>query len=193
MMVERKCTYEGCGRPFKARGLCSKHYQRLLRHGDPNGGNREIFMSPEEAFESRTMPVTETACLLWTGKPNRDGYGRIANPGGSTLAHRYAWEQVNGDIPKGLVIDHMCHTPQCVNVDHLRLATHGENMRNRPKATSQSKTRVRGVDLRPNGYRASVTKEGKHFHIGYFPTLAEAEGAVKVARDAMFGEFAGKG
>ncbi|GAB4060099.1 hypothetical protein GCM10028775_74260 [Catellatospora paridis] len=29
------CTIEGCGKPWKAQELCSRHYQRLLKYGDP--------------------------------------------------------------------------------------------------------------------------------------------------------------
>lgn len=32
----RVCTINSCGKPHKAQGMCSKHYARLLRHGDPN-------------------------------------------------------------------------------------------------------------------------------------------------------------
>ena len=30
------CSIEGCSSPAKAKGLCSKHYMRTCRHGDPN-------------------------------------------------------------------------------------------------------------------------------------------------------------
>ncbi|HEX9991613.1 MAG TPA: hypothetical protein VGB14_01665 [Acidimicrobiales bacterium] len=33
--LERACTVDGCFRPVNARGLCSKHYQRWRRYGDP--------------------------------------------------------------------------------------------------------------------------------------------------------------
>lgn len=30
------CNIENCLKPLKAKGLCSMHHQRMLRHGDPN-------------------------------------------------------------------------------------------------------------------------------------------------------------
>lgn len=33
-MAQRICSLPDCGNPFLARGLCSKHYWRLKRHGD---------------------------------------------------------------------------------------------------------------------------------------------------------------
>lgn len=192
-MSKRTCSIDDCGRAPKARGWCAKHYQRWLRHGDAAGGNRECYMSPDEAFEARVTPAPEGGCLLWTGAPNRDGYGRIRAAGKSMLVHRWAWEQANGPIPEGALIDHACYTPACVNIEHLRLATHTLNMRNRPGATRRSASGVRGVDKRGNRYRAVVTKSGKHLHLGYFDTLEEAEGVAERERARLFGEFAGKG
>lgn len=34
-MIRQTCAAIGCEEPPRARGLCSKHYSRLLRHGDP--------------------------------------------------------------------------------------------------------------------------------------------------------------
>lgn len=192
-MDKPTCTIEGCGRSSKARGWCAKHYQRWLRHEDPTGGNRECYMSPEEGFAARVSPDPESGCLMWAGKPNRDGYGSLRVDGKGVLVHRWAWEQVNGEIPDGALIDHICHTPACVNVAHLRLATHALNMRNRPGATRLSASGVRGVDKRGNRYRAAVTKNGKHRHLGYFDTVDEAAAVAERARKELFGEFAGKG
>lgn len=37
-MNERTCSVAGCGRDVVAKGLCSRHYQRQRRWGDPLGG-----------------------------------------------------------------------------------------------------------------------------------------------------------
>lgn len=65
-------------------------------------------------------------CLLWKDK---DGYGRIWHKGRNTPAHRVAWEKANGPIPEGLVIDHLCRNPSCVNPDHMEVVTAAENRR----------------------------------------------------------------
>jgi hypothetical protein len=39
------------------------------------------------------------------------------------------WEQVNGPIPEGLQLDHLCSVPSCVNPDHLEPVTPAENAR----------------------------------------------------------------
>lgn len=59
------------------------------------------------------------------------GYGFIwSKPHGRSLqAHRVSWEIANGPIPEGLVIDHLCRNPSCVNPEHLEPVTVAENTR----------------------------------------------------------------
>lgn len=72
-------------------------------------------------------------CISHKGSINRAGYGQICRRiNGKTKvygAHRYAWEQANGPIPDGLFVLHSCDNRRCVNVEHLRLGTHTDNMR----------------------------------------------------------------
>jgi len=75
-------------------------------------------------------------CWLWTGAATKTGYGHFSQRKGgrgkstsSYLTHRIAYVFVNGPIPKGLVLDHLCETPACCNPDHLEPVTHTENIR----------------------------------------------------------------
>ena len=43
-------------------------------------------------------------------------------------AHRLMWEEVNGPIPEGMVLLHICDNPPCIRLDHLRLGTQAENV-----------------------------------------------------------------
>lgn len=74
-------------------------------------------------------------CLEWTGGITNIGYGRyterIKDPVRfkTVLAHRRAWEVMNGPIPDGFDVLHTCDNRRCFNVDHLRLGSHTDNMR----------------------------------------------------------------
>lgn len=71
--------------------------------------------------------VSSSGCWIWQKSCASPGYGQFTRGGKYHSAHRYAWEVVNGKIPKGNVIRHMCHTPACCNPDHLKAGTHKDN------------------------------------------------------------------
>ena len=65
-------------------------------------------------------------CTRFAGKLDKDGYGRTGN---RRLAHYVAWEEVNGPVPKGMTLDHLCRRRDCVNPMHIECVTQGENNR----------------------------------------------------------------
>jgi hypothetical protein len=70
-------------------------------------------------------------CWIWTGgilRTRYQGYGRIKIDGKQCRAHRVGYELLIGKVPAGLVLDHLCRTPACVNPDHLEPVTSGENV-----------------------------------------------------------------
>lgn len=73
-------------------------------------------------------PPTEGDCILSTSKNNK-GYGRLSVYNRRSLAHRVAWQIFVGPIPAGLFVLHSCDVPNCINVGHLFLGTHTDNMR----------------------------------------------------------------
>lgn len=62
-------------------------------------------------------------CWHWTGGKNSAGYGHNADG----LIHRQVYEALVSPIPEGLVTDHLCRNPGCVNPDHLEMVTVREN------------------------------------------------------------------
>lgn len=56
-------------------------------------------------------------------RPDRNGQNE------TVLVHRAAWVAVNGQVPLGMTIDHLCKERRCVNPEHLRLLPNFENAR----------------------------------------------------------------
>lgn len=69
-----------------------------------------------------------SGCLVWTGSRNQLGYGLFRADGRTISAHRWAYIERNGRVPEGLVLDHLCRNPSCVNPDHLEAVTQRENV-----------------------------------------------------------------
>lgn len=106
----------------------------MREHGGP--ARRAIPMptdKPPEFFMDwlfkRIEPDPNSGCWLWTGKASKEGYGIMNRDGFSDIkAHRLSYWLYKGEIPHGMVIDHKCRTPACVNPDHLEPVTQAENV-----------------------------------------------------------------
>lgn len=66
-------------------------------------------------------------CWLWTASVRPDGYGEFRVNGRLTRAHRFAYEQMVGPIPEGLILDHLCRVRRCVRPAHLDPVTFAVN------------------------------------------------------------------
>lgn len=87
----------------------------------------------QDYFDRYFWPkVYKTDTCWWWHRPNVLGYGqfsvRIESKPVSFLAHRVSYELVKGFIPTGLVVDHLCQNPLCVNPDHLEAVSHFTNL-----------------------------------------------------------------
>ena len=59
-----------------------------------------------------------------------EAYGQLRLRDGSMVkAHRWAFEQVNGAIPEGIHIHHLCFNKLCMRPGHLAAITRRENSR----------------------------------------------------------------
>jgi hypothetical protein len=114
-------------------------------------------------LEARVYPEPNSGCWLWTRCVDSEGYGWIGTAGYRGVSHRKAYEAVNGPIPDGLVIDHLCRNHSCCNPDHLEPVTRRENTRRGLSCKGMSAcNRCGGSDIRTEattGYRRCRTCE----------------------------------
>jgi hypothetical protein len=72
-----------------------------------------------------------TGCWNWNGyrRPEDDRAGaKRLKDGSYQSAYRYYYEQKHGAVPEGLVLDHTCRNPRCVNPAHLEPVTQRVNL-----------------------------------------------------------------
>ena len=131
-------------------------------------------------------------CWLWTATKIK-GYGSFqlsTTPRRQhAYAHRLAYEWLVGPIPQGMVIDHICHNPACVNPDHLRATTHKQNIENREGAQRNNRSGgIRGVTWLKDKqkWRVQAQHNGVHHIGGYFTDIQEAEAAAIALRNRLF-------
>ena len=98
-------------------------------------------------------------CWPWTAGRSSEGYGRYVMHGGTLNTHRIAWEDLNGPIPDGLSIDHLCRNRACQNPAHMEPVSPEENTR---------RGSTRDSDTCPSGHPYSTSRPK------YCPTCQKA-------------------
>ena len=90
--------------------------------------------------------ISAGKCTEWTGGKS-SGYGMQWDPQRKSpvFAHRAAWAQVHGKIPKGKIIRHLCHNPSCVNVKHLAIGTNQDNSNDMKAAGRSARGELNGA------------------------------------------------
>lgn len=178
--MTRTCTHPGCGRTYYARGYCNGHYKRMAK-GSEMSAPFVVRGNDDSRFWSKVAKGAD--CWRWTGAPNAQGYGAISYGGKRRTAHRVSYEMNVGPIPDGMQIDHACRERLCVNPDHLRIVTDGENKQNLA-AYATSKSGLRGVTYYPKRgkWLAMAQRAGMKHYLGWHFTPESANKAVTAWR-----------
>lgn len=186
-MDKRTCSYDGCGKLAKSKGLCPGHYQQQRK------GQELRPLKPSSrglTLEQRFWPKVNkgTGCWEWTGYVMPQGYGLFWDGKKPNTAHRVSWELTNGPIPDGMDLDHRCANRRCVRPDHLRVVTRSQNMQHLTGPRKDNTSGVRGVcwDKNRSAWKVSVQLNGRTYSGGKYSTLVEAERAAKALRADLY-------
>lgn len=111
-------------------------------------------------LNNRRFPVitkkNEQGCdLVISHQPHKYGHISVVIDGVKRLIHRIVYENNFGKIPEGQIVRHKCDNPNCINIEHLELGTHADNVADRVER-NRSATGV------SNG-RAKLTEDNVRF------------------------------
>jgi len=105
-----------------------------------------------EWLRGQTTLNNETGCWEWRltkERPPLLPYGRCYFGKKYRLAHRVAWEIVNGPVPVEMCILHRCDNPPCCNPIHLFLGTRTDNVIDRDAKGRMAKGERHGFKKHP--------------------------------------------
>lgn len=135
-MPDRTCSVVDCEQPAQTRGWCNKHYKRWLNTGNPLTARPR---RPRDRIDAEARFLSKIdrepdGCWRWTAAKLPAGYGLFWDGQHRVYAHRWAYGWWVGPVPEGQDVDHFrfpqdgCIGPACVNPEHLRPASHRENV-----------------------------------------------------------------
>lgn len=82
----------------------------------------------KQVLELARNPIVTKECIRFEGSLDGCGYGRLGIDGKLKGAHVLVWELTNGKVPNGFEVCHSCDHPWCIQIQHLFLATHQQNI-----------------------------------------------------------------
>ena len=83
---------------------------------------------PVESRLFNRLMIRPSGCVEWTGYIHPSGYGRMTMDGKQVYTHRAMYELMEGPVPDGMELDHLCRNRSCANVAHLEPVPHQVNM-----------------------------------------------------------------
>lgn len=89
--------------------------------------------------------MAESGCWEWVAEKSPHGYGQFWNGERLVRPHRWLYAYLYGDIAAGMVLDHLCRNPPCVNPGHMEPVTPSENARRGLKGSLKPPAPVREV------------------------------------------------
>jgi hypothetical protein len=128
----------------------------------------------------------------WKWSVNNQGYAHTIINKKSCKMHVIIMEKYFGELPKGIVNDHINNDKINNCKSNLRRCTFQENTTNRIRHASNETSKYKGVNYRKDSglYRVRIMANGKQVSIGQYATEIEAAIAYNEAAKIYHGDFA---
>jgi hypothetical protein len=128
-MIVNLCSVARCGKGGKiTKGFCVKHYNRLIRHGDPLGGRAPYDGEPLRWLKAHKDHVGDE-CLV---RPGFNTYWPLTVDGKRTRGHVEMCRMAHGEppFPKAQANHFICDNGAggCCNPTHLQWGTQKQNV-----------------------------------------------------------------
>jgi len=131
----KKCSIPSCQRKQRSKSYCGYHYYRHRIYGNANyqSGRKTTRRGEAKAFLENAKNLNVDDCVLWPYNQSL-GYGFIHINKSNVGAHRWICEEVNGPPPfEKAEAAHLCGYSLCINLRHIRWATHSDNCKDRKR------------------------------------------------------------
>ena len=111
--------------------------------------------------------------MAWVERRKNTFYRRLMVDGRKVYEHRHVWEQANGTLPDGMMIDHIDGNGLNNDLSNLRLVDTLTNNRNARRAITNT-SGVSGVARGGRAWRAYGKQGDRQHHLGYFDCIGAA-------------------
>lgn len=161
----------------------------------------------QEYLKSCFRYESDTGKLFWRNREDMDARWNMKNAGKEIthlchgyisprlngkkyLAHRIVYKIIHGEIPVGMLIDHINRVTADNRLENLRMCTSAENQFNRV-ISSNNTSGIKGVawSKRTKMWLAKATISKKVHHLGSFKDINDAAQARDEFCRKMHGEF----
>ena len=162
----KKCSYVGCEKQSKAKGMCNTHNERIRRNGTVELLNPPDRRPVVERIMDNIEIVPESGCWIWMG-PGGETHGNIKIYGVRTpgRVHRIMWGHVNGPVPSGLQVCHKCDIGFCCNPKHLFIGTQQDNMTDKVNKNRQARGEKIGTALLTSKSVIEIRKSSELYRV----------------------------
>lgn len=124
--------------------------------------SEEEFSKTKKRFEDKYLINKETGCWEWQAGLDGKGYSAFCVRKRMKIGHRISYNIYVGEIPKGLVIDHLCKNIKCVNPAHMEPVTQKDNILRGEAPSSLQAQQTHCLEGHPLfGENLFITKDGK--------------------------------